>query len=68
MTLIDKRKRSLYIPDKLLKEMQHEARRQDRSLSWIVQQAWCIARVEIVRLPSISDVFKDKDDSEDINP
>lgn len=67
MTLLDKRKRSLYIPEKLLKEMQHEARRQDRSLSWIVQQAWCIARAEIVRLPSISDVFMEVESGNDTN-
>ena len=31
-------------------------RRQDRSLSWIVQQAWRIARSEIMRFPSVDDV------------
>ena len=67
MTVLDKRKRSLYIPEKLLKEMQHEARRQDRSLSWIVQQAWKIARVEIMRLPAVNDVFLEQGKGDDIN-
>ena len=40
----DKRKQSLYFPEDMLKEIQDEAARQDRSLSWIVQQAWKIAR------------------------
>src|SRR5205814_567784 len=46
----DKRKQSLYFPEDMLREIQEEANRQDRSLSWIVQQAWKIARVEIGRL------------------
>ena len=40
----DKRKQSLYFPEDMLNEIQAEANRQDRSLSWIVQQAWKIAR------------------------
>ena len=40
-----------------LKEIQDEANRQDRSLSWIVQQAWRIARTEIMRFPSVNDVI-----------
>ena len=36
----DKRKQSLYFPEEMLVEIQNEAFRQDRSLSWIVQQAW----------------------------
>jgi len=53
----DKRKQSLYFPEDMLKEIQEEANRQDRSLSWIVQQAWRIARVEIMRFPSVNDVI-----------
>ena len=34
----DKRKQSLYFPEEMLKEIQEEATRQDRSLSWIVQK------------------------------
>lgn len=52
----DKRKQSLYFPEDMLKEIQLEATRQDRSLSWIVQKAWKIARKEIQRYPSVNDV------------
>ncbi len=53
----DKRKQSLYFPEDMLNEIQLEANRQDRSLSWIVQQAWKIARGEILRFPSMNDVL-----------
>ena len=55
----DKRKQSLYFPEDMLKEIQIEANRQDRSLSWIVQQAWRLARGEIMRFPSVNDVVGD---------
>src|SRR5882672_1866483 len=41
---LDKRKQSLYFPEEMLNEIQHEATRLDRSLSWIVQQCWKLAR------------------------
>ncbi|RME22935.1 MAG: TIGR04563 family protein [Deltaproteobacteria bacterium] len=50
----DKRKQSLYFPEEMLAEIKREALRQDRSLSWIVQQAWRIARDEIKKFPSIN--------------
>lgn len=53
----DKRKQSLYFPDAMLEEVQSEAHRQDRSLSWIMQQAWRIARGEITRFPSVGDAL-----------
>ncbi|MFO0724889.1 MAG: TIGR04563 family protein [Myxococcota bacterium] len=59
MANTDKRKQSLYFPEEMLKEIQDEANRQDRSLSWIVQQAWRIARSEIMRFPSVNDVLGD---------
>ena len=59
MKRTDKRKQSLYFPEEMLKEIQLEANRQDRSLSWIVQQAWRIAREEIKRFPSVNDVGGD---------
>lgn len=57
----DKRKQSLYFPEDMLKEIQLEANRQDRSLSWIVQQAWRISRNEIMRFPSVNDVMGAED-------
>jgi uncharacterized small protein (TIGR04563 family) len=47
----DKRKQSLYFPEEMLREIQLEATRQDRSLSWIVQRAWQVAREHISRMP-----------------
>jgi len=58
----EKRKRSLYLPDEHLHEMLHEAKRQDRSLSWIVQQAWQVARNQIKSLPSVADALNVKKD------
>lgn len=56
-TSSDHRKQSLYFPEEMLAEIQREAQRQDRSLSWIVQQAWRLARVELKRFPSVNDVL-----------
>jgi uncharacterized small protein (TIGR04563 family) len=56
MSESDKRKQSLYFPEEVLKEISDEATRQDRSLSWIVQKAWRIARKEIQGIPSVDDV------------
>ncbi len=53
-TQTDKRKQSLYFPEDMLSEIKREALRQDRSLSWIVQQAWRIARNDIKKFPSIN--------------
>ncbi|MBU1238105.1 TIGR04563 family protein [Myxococcota bacterium] len=50
----DKRKQSLYFPVEMLEEIKEEANRQDRSLSWIVQTAWKIARTDIKKFPSIN--------------
>ena len=57
----DKRKQSLYFPEEMLKEITGEAARQDRSLSWIVQKAWKIARQEIQQYPSVNEPAKDSD-------
>ena len=60
----DKRKQSLYFPESMLQEIKEEAARLDRSLSWIVQRAWKLARVEIKKLPSVNDVEGADDDDE----
>ncbi|MGA3124825.1 MAG: TIGR04563 family protein, partial [Polyangiaceae bacterium] len=36
----DKRKQSLYFPEAMLEEIQKEAQRLQRSMSWVVQRAW----------------------------
>jgi uncharacterized small protein (TIGR04563 family) len=58
----DKRKQSLYFPEDMLKEIQDEATRQDRSLSWIVQKAWKIARKEIMKYPSVNEFPGEEDE------
>ena len=57
----DKRKQSLYFPESMLQEIKDEAARLDRSLSWVVQRAWKLARLEIKKLPSVNDVADDDD-------
>jgi uncharacterized small protein (TIGR04563 family) len=52
----DKRKQSLYFPESMLQEIKEEAARLDRSLSWVVQRAWKISRLEIKKLPSVNEV------------
>lgn len=52
----DKRKQSLYFPEAMLQEIKDEAARLDRSLSWIVQRAWKLARTDIKRIPSVNDM------------
>lgn len=64
----DKRKQSLYFPKEMLQEIRREALRQDRSTSWIVQQAWRIARDDIGKFPSINlehDKVEDEDEDRD---
>ena len=46
-----KKKVTLYFNAAMLSETQKEALRQDRSVSWIIQAAWRIARDEIRRMP-----------------
>lgn len=58
----DKRKQSLYFPESMLQEIKEEAARLDRSLSWVVQRAWKISRLEIKRLPSVNDI--DEEDAD----
>ena len=49
------RRQALYFPSEMLSELQFEAKRQDRSISWLIQQAWKIARGELQRIPSTTD-------------
>jgi uncharacterized small protein (TIGR04563 family) len=55
----DKRKQSLYFPAKMLEEIQAEASRQDRSLSWVMQQAWRLAKGELRAMPSLPDALNE---------
>jgi uncharacterized small protein (TIGR04563 family) len=44
-------KQSLYFDAEMAKEVNVEAIRLDRSLSWIIQQTWRIARTTVMTLP-----------------
>ena len=47
-----KKKVTLYFSSAVLGETHQEALRQDRSISWIMQAAWRLAREEVRRLPA----------------
>jgi uncharacterized small protein (TIGR04563 family) len=47
-----KKKVTLYFNAAMLAETQKEALRQDRSVSWIIQAAWRIAREDMRRMPA----------------
>jgi uncharacterized small protein (TIGR04563 family) len=52
----DKKKQSLYFPVEMLDEMQNEADRQERPLSWIMQQAWKLSRDKIMTYPAVDEL------------
>lgn len=39
----------------MLEEIQKESGRQDRPISWLIQHAWRIARVELRAMPGTTD-------------
>jgi uncharacterized small protein (TIGR04563 family) len=39
----------------MLEELQKESKRQDRSISWLIQQAWRVGRIELRKMPSTTD-------------
>ncbi len=61
----DKRKQSLYFPESMLKEIMAESVRLDRSLSWVMQRAWQVARKEIRKIPSVNDYIDIEPDDEE---
>ena len=52
------KRQALYFPSDMLQDIQGEAERQDRSISWLIQQAWRIARTELRKVPSPTDYFE----------
>ncbi len=52
----DKKKQSLYFPTDMLDEMVREAERQERPLSWIMQQAWKLSRDKIQNYPGVEEL------------
>lgn len=49
------RRQALYFPGDMLEELQAESTRQDRSISWLIQQAWKLGRKELQKIPSTTD-------------
>ena len=62
------RRQALYFPAEMLAELQAESKRQDRSISWLIQQAWKLARKELRRIPSTTDFFPDDEDKLEDDP
>lgn len=52
----DMRKQSLYLPTDVVTALQEEAKRLDRSLSWVVQRCIKSALPEVRELPSMTDI------------
>ena len=48
----DKTRQSLYFPASMITEIEREAKRLDRSTSWIVAKAWMLSRDQMQRLPA----------------
>jgi uncharacterized small protein (TIGR04563 family) len=44
------RQASIYLPTEVLAELQSEADRQQRSLSWLLRQAWKLAAPQVRQL------------------
>lgn len=51
----DKRKQSLYFPESMLKEIEVEAKRLQRSLSWIVQRCVKVGLKTIQDMPGVDE-------------
>jgi uncharacterized small protein (TIGR04563 family) len=52
----EKKKQSLYFPVEMLEQMQHEAERQERPLSWIMQQAWKLSHEKISNYAGVDEL------------
>lgn len=52
-------RQSIYFPKEMIEEIKAEAIRQDRSISWIIQKAWRIARPMMKKLPGANDLESD---------
>ena len=46
-----KNKRSVYLPDPIIQELEAEAKRQDRTVSWLIKRAWLESREKIRKYP-----------------
>jgi uncharacterized small protein (TIGR04563 family) len=44
---------SIYIPAAMVESLTQEARRQDRSVSWLLRKAWHVAQPTVAKLPGV---------------
>jgi uncharacterized small protein (TIGR04563 family) len=56
MNVTEKRKQSLYFTEAMLLEIQAEANRLDRSMSWVVQYAWKHGVFALRKIPAMDEV------------
>lgn len=57
----DKRKITIYLTEEVRQEIGKEAKRLDRTTSWLLRKAWLIAQEEIKSYPSIPTYEDDSD-------
>ena len=46
-----KNKRSVYLPSQIVEELESEAKRQDRTVSWLLKRAWLESREKVKKYP-----------------
>jgi uncharacterized small protein (TIGR04563 family) len=54
-------KQTFDFPEAMLQEMKDEAVRLNRSLSWVLQRAWKLARRDIKKIPTVNDIADDEE-------
>jgi uncharacterized small protein (TIGR04563 family) len=59
VTMANKKKMTLYFSEAVVSETKQEALRQDRSLSWIMEVAWKIARERLQDMPGVDEFVDD---------
>lgn len=60
--MMTKKKITFYLSEEMLLETKQEALRQDRSLSWVMEVAWQIARERLQAMPGMDDLHDDVED------
>jgi uncharacterized small protein (TIGR04563 family) len=55
-----KQKLTVYVPDDVFNEMKNEADRQDRTVSWLVEHCWRIARKQVQSYPSVAGLYNEE--------
>lgn len=54
-------KQSLYFPVDMYHEVREEAARLDRSVSWVIVQAWRLSKSKIKEIPGVTDPPESED-------